>query len=342
MKDKKISFGNSYGFLIQNNEIKKTILNYLFEKINLNDYRYHMLNSISKLKYLQTNEHYVLPNFFGKNYLMIFCKIKNQKYSVLIDRKKLKYKLDDINLNEVYCIYIDVKCNDTIFNGTIYDGKLLKDAENNYTYLINDCFYLAGNNVIDVELSEKFKMIDNIINLKFNNKPCECFAIKYNKLYTYNELKKLIEQDTKIFSFTIIGLIFTPKKSGISTIYIETKDPKVEIYSTAKEDNSELTLDCPSYNLIYNLKDILYARTYNYENGDKKRNLMMEKTTIPDVYKLYEINCDTSVGIACIPSMKLSHRFTKLFKNKSKLKVNCVYSTQFKKWIPLNSIEQIN
>jgi hypothetical protein len=340
MKEKKISFGNSYANLIQDNKFKKEILNYLFDRINLNDFRYHMLNSISKLKYLATNDHYILPNFSGKNYLLIFCKIRNIKYSVFIDRKKLKYKLDDIDLSEVLCINLDFKCNDNIFNGTIYDGKMLKDNDNNFTYLINDCFYLAGDSIIDVELFEKFKNIDNTISSKFHSVPSPCFNFKYNKLYNYRDLQKLIETDMKIFTFNPIGLIFSPKKSGISTIYIESKDPKVEIFSSAKEDNADLTLDCPSYNLIYNLKNILYERTYNYENGDKKKNFLMEKTATPDVYKLFEIaSPSTSVGVACIPSMKLSHRFTDHYKNRSKSKVQCVFSNQHNKWVPLKALE---
>jgi hypothetical protein len=340
MKEKKVSFGNSYANIIQDNKFKKEILNYLFDRINLNDFRYHMLNSISKLKYLQNNEHYVFPNFYGKNYLLIHCKIKNQKYSVLIDRKKLKYKLEDINLNEIYCINLDFKCNDSIYNGTIYDGKLLKDSEDNFTYLINDCFFLNGDSMIDVDMKEKFKIIDTTIKIKFNSKPCENFIIKYNKIYIYDSLKQLIEKDSIIFNFNFIGLIFSPKKSGISTIYIESKEPKIEIFSSAKEDNCDLTLDCPSYNLMFNLKDILCSRVYNYENGEKKKNFLMEKTNLPDVYKLYDVfNTNTSSGIACIPSLKISHRFNELFKNKLKVKVNCVYSNQHKKWIPLNSID---
>ncbi len=341
MKEKKISFGNYYANLIIDNDLKKEILNYLFERINLNDFRYNMLNSILRLKYLQTNEHYVLPNFQGKNSFLIFCKIKNQKYSILLDKRKLKYKLEDIqNLSEILCINVDVKCNDALFNGSIFDGKLLKDNENNHTFLINDCFFLNGTSVIDIDLIEKFKMVDNTINLKFSDKPCECFSIKYNKIYMYSELKKLIETDLQTFSYTTIGLIFLPKKSGIHIIYVETKDPKVEFFSSAKEDNKDLTLECPSHNLIFNLKNILHSRTYSYETGEKKRNFIMEKTMTPDVYKLYEIGKDIPIGIASVPSMKLSHRFLKHFKNKTKSKVSCVYSEQFKKWIPIMPLEQ--
>jgi len=341
MKDKKIAFGNYYANLIIDNDLKKEILNCLFNKINLNDFRYHMLNSIARLKYLQTTEHYVLPNFYGKNYLLIFCKIKNIKYSVLVDRKKLKYKLEDnVNLNDVMCVSVDIKCNDALYNGSIFDGKLLKDKENNHTFLINDCLFLNGVSVIDIDLIEKFKNVDNTINLKFSSKPCECFSIKYNKIYTYSELKQLIEMDLKTFSFTTVGLIFLPKKSGIYVIYVESKDPKVEFFSSAKEDNKDVVLECPSHNLIYNLKDILLARTYSYETGEKKKNFMMEKTSIPDVYRLFEIGQDIPIGIACVPSMKISHRFAKYFKNRNRSKVSCVYSQQFKKWIPVATLNQ--
>ena len=62
---KQISFGNDSGQLINDIKIKKKIIEYLFNAINLSKYRYTFLNNINRLKFLKENEHFVSPNFHG-------------------------------------------------------------------------------------------------------------------------------------------------------------------------------------------------------------------------------------------------------------------------------------
>jgi hypothetical protein len=68
----------------------------------------------------------------------------------------------------------------------------------------------------------------------------------------------------------------------------------------------------------------------------------MKKTTIPDVYELYTSEGDVDdrnnlvkEGIAHIPNMGTSHYFRNVFRDKNMVKVNCIKSEKFNKWIPL-------
>ena len=70
----------------------------------------------------------------------------------------------------------------------------------------------------------------------------------------------------------------------------------------------------------------------------------MKKTSMPDVYELYYSESDdsspnlhnlTKEGIAHIPNMSTSHYFRKIFRDKNMVKVNCIRSDKFNKWIPL-------
>ena len=76
---KKINIGNNEGILLMDNErdVKAKIIDYLYTTLNLSLYRYVMLN-IQKLQFLQTNEHYVSPNYKGHNYFLIFINILNK------------------------------------------------------------------------------------------------------------------------------------------------------------------------------------------------------------------------------------------------------------------------
>ena len=61
--------------------------------------------------------------------------------------------------------------------------------------LIKDCFFLMGNKIIDIEMSQKINHIDNVIKTQFSNGPkCKNFIFKINKLNNYDNLKYLTEE----------------------------------------------------------------------------------------------------------------------------------------------------
>ena len=73
-------------------------------------------------------------------------------------------------------------------------------------------------------------------------------------------------------------------------------------------------------------------RTYSYESGTLKSHNIL-KTEIPDVYEVW--NKEEKIGIAHIPNLKTSHLCQRVFRNKTKAKMKCVFYSEFQKWIPL-------
>ena len=67
---KRVLLGNSEGLLLDN-DIKYKIIDFLYNKIDLQKYRYIILNKIETLNFLQDNHHYISPNYKGFNYLFI-------------------------------------------------------------------------------------------------------------------------------------------------------------------------------------------------------------------------------------------------------------------------------
>ena len=90
-----------------------------------------MLDNIQKLDFLKDNIHYVSPNFKGYNYLIIFMKLSNKNYSIAIDKKKLSYHKNKININNINIEKININASNSIFNGTIFDSKLIKKEKDN-------------------------------------------------------------------------------------------------------------------------------------------------------------------------------------------------------------------
>lgn len=335
----KRNIGKSKGILLIENDIKNKILDCLFNTINLSKLRYGILDSIQKLKFLEENEHYVTPNYKGLNYFLLFTTIMNKQYTVLINRKKLSYHRNQIDIKNVFIVKILVNTNINIFSGTLFDGKIIQ-KDNNHHFLIHDCFCVMGKKILDMEMEQKMLYLNDIINSNLSNNACEnsnlsnnvCenFSFKLNKIYKYNDLPELIKNIMPSCGIESNGIIFYPKHSGNSIIYIDKKLDKITIESSQNE-----VVLAKSFDLIYNFTEFLKSRVYSYEKGNNRKVLLISKTSIPDVYELYNNKDEPKIGIAHIPNLKISHYcFANVTSNFTK--INCVYNNEFNKWIPLN------
>jgi hypothetical protein len=322
-----VKFGNADAYLV-NDDNKLKIIDYIFSLIDLSKYRYNMLDNMQQLSFLKLNEHYVSPNFKGFNYFLLFNKItkitnegqKEYSQCIAIDKKNLSYNRKTIDIKKVFMYKIKLMAAPNIFRGTLFDAKLIKNI-----MLIKDCYYLGGNSIIDMEMSEKMIYLDNNIANQFQKDGCENFKIKINKLYKYNILDKLVYDIIPKCELDITGLIFYPKQSGVSYIYNEKKPvEKISIENDSIVPNE-------SYNMIHQIKQFLESRVYSYETSDNKKILDVEPTNITDVFNVYDDY--KKIGIAHIPNLKVSKYCKENIKQK--IKCICVLHKQFNRWIPL-------
>lgn len=327
--NKQFRFGNYNANYINDLNLKSKIIDYLFNSIDLSKFRYVMLNNIQRLQFLKQNQHLVAPNFKGYSYLVIFLNIDKKKICVAIDKKKMSYHKEQVDLKRLNIIKIEVNASKSIFRGSIFDCILIRNKQNRYFMLIKDCFYLMGNNLYDMEMSNKIKHLDSIISKQFDQKLLRNFKFKINKLYNYDQLKNLIENIIPKCSLASSGIIFYPKFSGITIVYLQKHIEKVGITSN---ENVEMK----SYHIIYNIDNFLKARTYSYEQKGKTNKLWLKSTSIPDVYNLSERKDGDKLGIASIPNLKISHMCKDLIKD-DPVKFTCIYHNKSKKWIPVKA-----
>jgi hypothetical protein len=141
-----------------------------------------MLENFKQLEILKKTPHFVSPNFRGYSYYLLFIRINNIQYCIAIDKRKMSYHKEKINKKQVIMYSIKIDTFKNIYRGSIFDSKLIK-YENSYYMLINDCYILMGNNLLNMNLNEKMKYINGIITNKINNNSCSNFSFKVNKLY---------------------------------------------------------------------------------------------------------------------------------------------------------------
>jgi len=326
-----VKFGDNEAMLINDTDFKNKIIDYLFTTINISSYRYNLLETTQQLNFLKLNEHYLSPNFKGYNYFLIFYRYLNQSYCAAVDRKNLSYHREKVDIKKIPIYKIKVMTSQSIFRGTIMDCKLIKNI-----MIIKDCFQIMGNMITDMDMFDKMNYLDSIIMNQFQKDYCSNFTFKINKLYRYNMLNEVITNIIPKCSLDIQGLVFFPTKSGVSIIYVDKKQPssetKVEITSI-----EPIEVVSSSYHMIHDLKNFLMSRVYSYETNGKKKNLLLKKTDISDVYELYDIaQNNDKLGIAHIPNMKIS---SYCHENVNDINIfQCIYSKEFNKWIPLSIV----
>lgn len=348
---KMYNLGNGKANIVLNYNTKKEILTYLFSNINLSKYRFQVLTNKSQLQMLKTDEHFVSPNFRGKNYLILFMKLNGSNKCFMIDRRKLKYSLDDIDYKDVLILQVDFKVESVLYNGTILDGKLL-NLENSYAFICNDCYYLFGNNMNNQKLNVKYETLNKVISIQMDDKPCYNFDLKINKLYKYTELENLVKNIIPKSKLPINGIVFYPKYSGTFIIFSEKSNkPNVTINKDTKtrtivEDGKEVTnfkvnniSNDESYHIVRDLGKYLKSRVdLDSINNTNQKIYWLRKTDISDVYHLQEKEDSNQSGIAHVPNMKISHMLCDKFKNNKLLKFKCYYDSNFKKWVPFQEL----
>jgi len=292
---KSIKFANKKALLITSSKLVNVIKNNIFDKINI--------------------------DIFSKSYKILkkdnLKELMNDKFLCTLRSFGQTYLLYLVKINnQNYCLFINKKKNDIIsvrikfkddlFNGTLIYGELMKDNDKNWIYVINDLYIYKGTSLRDKPLLKRIELLKNIFNNQYNNDvnldPCT-FIVK--DFFEYNYLKSLKDDYSKKINYRTSGFMFI-KESTIN----ET--------------------------LIY-----IYPENRN-KNSVKKDNIFfkIEETNLPDVYELYcyDNNNLIKYGYASIPNIKISKLMQDIFKkvdNETDVIVECEYSKQFNKWIPI-------
>ena len=286
------------------------VLDKIYSNVNFQKIRYQILNNKSYLDEIKSSKHYITPHFQGYNYLLIFMVINNVKYNLLI-MKNLKFWKEQNNIQDIKIYKFDTNNSYIDYNTiSIFDGKMINNS-NKSSFIINDIYNKTMENLT---LPEKLELVNDILNkIKINDN--HNFDCKVCRLYNFSELPDLVFNKLKTTELKINGLMFLPEYTG--KYYIYTNDNEFDELKNNNNNNVTITI--------------------KKTNTNSEIEFYMKKTNVPDVYELYD-NDETNIvkeGIAHIPNMKTSHYFRNIFQNKNMIKINCIKSDKFNKWIPI-------
>jgi hypothetical protein len=292
--------------LITDIKIKNHIINFIYSNVNVYNFRYKIIDSKDILDEIKNNKEnmYLVPHFQGYNFYVIFTKYNDLHLCVLIDKKNIKYKKEQINMRDLSMYQINVKCSPNIFKNTFFDGRIIRKNEENI-FLIQDCYLLENEKLFTERMSSKLENIDKYLNEKFYDNNMKLNVIK---LYSIDEIINVAEK-IKTTDYTINGFIFLPSRSGMNYLYVNNHE--IEI----------LKNELPKSNIKYD-KDIF----------------IIKKTLMREVFDVIDIETEKRLGICYIKDIKKSHEMKNLFKDKIYHRMKCNYNNKFKKYEPLEIV----
>ena len=309
-KTMEISFCKKSGNNIIEATDKQQIIDILSHKysINFKTNRAMILNKKS-LSFLRMNPHLISIKTTGSNYYLFLTRINDTQCAFFIDRKvKQGYSLPRI-------ISVNLSFDDSIFDDTLIDGELIKDANNNWMFLISDMNVYKGKK-LNMNIVERFNKLYECLEKHFREDPImDICPLRVKRLFDYSEYSYLITQYIPRMNYNIRGLYFNtlnPKHCNQLFIYKET-----------------------------NNKNRVQKKQVNKD--EETRTFEIRTTLQPEIYDLFQKKEDEHIrfDVAHISGLKASKLIRTIFDDSSKeVYVKCKFNKKFNKWEPFEKGEK--
>lgn len=268
----------------------------LFEKLESTYQINPVSNSIykkldsNKIKNISFHPHIISPWSNGNPYMMYLTQIDGINCCFYIDRKKnekyyfpkilcVKYRFDPILFEKE----------------TIMTGELIRDEERRWFFLIDNILVYQGKKLSDKNIISRFELIHKILEEQFTPDPyIEICPIQVKKLFSYKEIKTMVNEFIPSLSYICKGIIFytlnnqfdnyafeIPRDSGYQQFTILSRDKVNEIVKSKYPDlfdyiQNNIVKPSPSiqtHNYSSLTSDISYYQANN--NSESPGNLII-------------------------------------------------------------------
>jgi len=250
---------------------------------------------------LRNNKYVVCEKSDGERGILILINIDSKPMCFMMNRS-------------TELLFLSLSFKREVFEGTIFDGEIIKTKNGTWNYLIHDCMFYNGRSFIGIIHPLRYSAVLDFITKRYVNKETDPFNIKTKIFYNYlpnklNETWKHINENTEN---NIDGLIFTPIndsiKFGRQYSLLKWKEPnnhtidflvknnkKMVILYYLKNNNNEVF---KIFKPVENNYSVLF--TFLEQNGislKPKDSLIIEFKYLPngEIFTPYRIRTDKSV-----------------------------------------------
>lgn len=356
-----ISFCDKVAFNIKSDDTKKYILSYLESKYNIKIIqKHHDKFNVDMLQTLNKNPHMLCVRSNGNPYFLCLVKYHFTQYCIFVDKKiQQGYFLPRM-------IIVNLQFKDDAFDNTIMDGEMVKLKNGTWSFVLNDILCIKGQHLTNTNLPKRINILYDFLKTSFVPNICDPFKVCVKRMFTYDQINDIQDYCNKL-PYTVRGLYIKPLFLKFKNILINYDDNLIKKVEKIKYKNIK--------QFIANRDDITStegtthkcdAKTNDKDDGksttsaeshvsdedglstssstsekdkdihhDFNRKLWVRKTSSPDVYELFDDD-NNNVGIACVPTMKLSKKMREIMAEKNmvdKVLLEFEFSPKFKKWV---------
>ena len=295
---------------VTNNELKKHILDDMFNKTNITyKTRYAKMFNQQFLKNFN-NPHILCLKTIGSPYLLYCTQINDVNYCFLID-KKIK---DGYDYPKIFLVHY--RFNEEIFNGTLFETELLKNNEDEWFLLIGDIYSHNGSSIFNKQIIERMNIVNEIFTNKYiDDSFCNICPIMIKRFFDYSDIDYILNEFIPNLNYRVRGLYFIPLKSSYSKILYFFNDTEYKNINYRKSKNKNI-----SFRIIKSLKPEIFDL---YLNNETKDSIIKH-------------------GHASIPNIKISKWLKELTSSKKDVNVECYLNKEFNKWVPTKETDYVD
>ena len=324
-------------------QITQQLVTHIYSTVELAKYKYKVIEFESDLPLLTEQKYLLSANFNGISSLLVFTKIRDKYYSFVIDRKTLSYNQAQINLETIRITPINIKLDNSIYNGTIMDGYFVQNKRTRERiFIMSDVYTFRGKDLTNDNIQHKISNVTSYLEAHIShNDRINDIKLTVNKFYSPLDIIKLKSDMEKIKGFEFRGYAFYPEKSGTRLIFLENEAKKniaPQVHAIIEQDK-ENKLKKQDVKYVPKSDDPVYAI------------LELRKTNQPDVYHILcteKAQLDgknvlrlKKLGVAYIPDSKCSLMCKNLMSSKvsGRALMKCEFVTDKNKWMPIEEVK---
>ena len=299
-----------------------------------NRYKYANLVNSKSITFLSKQPHLITLKTGGSNYFLYLTKINGVNNALFIDCKtKQGYTLPRI-------ITADFKFHDDLFSGTVFDGEIVRDREDNWMFLISNIVALKGR-VVNSNMVARMNLIYKVLAESYSPDPViDICPIRVKRVYRYSDYDRLILMYIPKFEYEIKGMFFNSLTNKHSNhLFMMSAPSKKEGYTDRRKTRSTGATAEVNANNSEKVDNAEVVSPNPTPSSSSDTLVFQVKTTDkPEIYELHGLNDKKVVeiySVALIKKMVVSKKLKAYFDNTEKSGncfCDCKFNTRFKKW----------
>lgn len=331
-----ISFCDKIGYNLKSDELKKKLLTDIEGLCKFKIIQKHYEKYTPSIhNNIVNNPHLLSLRSNGNPYLLFLTKHNFVNQCIFIDKK----------IQQGYfhprMIIAKFRFDNTLFEGTLFDGEMVKDVYGNWIYIINDLIVDSGVVNNSINLVRRVNRLHEILEKSLIEDDLDVCTFQIKRYFHYHESNFMLDTFRENLPYTCRGLYFKPLFIKFKDILYNFDESLIKKVSRTKFKGS--------FSLLPNQVDGNKENTHDVNETHESKNCLktnvkfIQKTTNPDVYEVYEsCNAITAIGIACVNNLETSKLLRSIFLNTTPLekkKMECEFIEKFNKWKPLKLID---